>query len=300
MFRTVLVPLDGSPLAEQALPLALGLARRAGGAVRLALVHLEDFRGPQADVEAIHTEQAYLDTTAARLRQPGGPSVTAELIKVAPVAMALAEYAQAVKADLITLTTHGHGPLSRFWLGSVADELLRRATVPLLVHRPAEGASPGPGAEPHFRRILVPLDGSELSEAALKPAAELARLYGAGLLLLRAVVPVAEPDGVSYLTLAAGEPLLDALTTQARADLDRVAKRLRAEGLPVDARVVVNASAAVAVLEAAPVADLIVLATHGRGRVARFFLGSVADKVVRAAPRPVLVVPSRPNPGGLS
>jgi nucleotide-binding universal stress UspA family protein len=138
------------------------------------------------------------------------------------------------------------------------------------------------------------------SEGALAPAAELARLFEAGLLLLRVVVPAPEPDSPAYPSLAAGEARLGEQAAQARAGLDRIAAPLRAGGLAVDTRVVVNGPAAVAVLDAAPVADLIVLATHGRGRVARFFLGSVADKVVRGATCPVLVVRSLPPTGGPS
>jgi nucleotide-binding universal stress UspA family protein len=302
MFQTILVPLDGSPLAEHALPLAAGLARKSQGTLRLARVHrppaVRDVMAPE-DEAVRRCEQTYLDRTAARVRQVDHMPVTTALLD-GPVAAALAEHALSVRADLIALTTHGRGPLTRFWLGSVADELLRHAPVPLLAHRPGDGAAPALGTAFRVRRILVPLDGTSGAEAALAPAAELARLFGAGLLLLRAVepVPVVSPDGMTYLTPAGDGPFLDELTAQARADLGRLTDRLRAEGLPADARVVVHESPAAAVLEAASGADLIALATHGRGRVARFFLGSVADKVVRGAPCPVFVTRSHPHSGG--
>jgi nucleotide-binding universal stress UspA family protein len=219
-----------------------------------------------------------------------------------PVGPTLAEYAATSKADLIVMTTHGRGPLSRFWLGSVADELIRHSPVPLLVHRPLQGTAPEARGPFPFRRILVPLDGTALAEAALAPATALARLFGAELHLLRAVEPVLVPvpDGVSDFPPLTGQPLIEHLTAQARVDLDRVAGRLRSEGLAVSSQVTVHdffEAAAPAVLEAAKTADLIVLATHGRSRVARFFFGSVADNVVRAAPCPVLVVHHHPTGG---
>jgi nucleotide-binding universal stress UspA family protein len=213
------------------------------------------------------------------------------------VAPALCAFAGAVGADLIVLTTHGRGPLSRFWLGSVADELIRSSPIPLLVHRPAGGATPDLNAPILFRRILVPLDGSEFAETALAPAAELAVTFGAELFLFRVVVPapVLVPDETKSLRSAMEGPVLENLSLQARSYLDRTAQRLRTDRLPVDVRVAVNVSPAAALLEAAPLANLIALTTHGSGKVARFFIGSVADKVVRGAVCPVLVLP-RPVP----
>jgi nucleotide-binding universal stress UspA family protein len=302
MFRTIVVPLDGSPLAEHALPLAAGIARRAGGALRLARVHTPHhaprYAEPEADATVAHREQAYLDAVAANVERSGGVPATGALIEEGTVAPALCAHAQALGADLMVLTTHGRGPLSRFWLGSVTDELLRTAPLPLLVYRPEGQVAADLSADRPFRRILVPLDGSETAEAALAPAAELARLTGAELTLLRAVevLPIAAPDGLVYTPPTLDAALVERLVAEARRSLNRVAERLRAEGLTVATRVTAAEPAAAAILDAAGQADLIVLATHGRSKVARFFLGSVADKVVRGAPCPVLVTRSQPAP----
>jgi nucleotide-binding universal stress UspA family protein len=293
MFRTILVPFDGSPLAEHALPWAAQIAGRAGAGIRLVCVAEPQALGhvtPGGHCD----ERAALDLAAWRLRRqvPGCPVQTAVL--EGPVAQTLAEYAAAAQADLIVMATHGRGAFSRFWLGSVADELLRRSPAPVLVLRPAAGAAPSNYAAPQVRHILVPLDGTAVAEAALPPAAALARLFGAGLHLVRAVEPVPVPAAVP--DLAAGRPPVTELAARARAYLGRAAGRLRAADLPVDTHVAAHdflESAAPAVLEEAEGADLIVMATHGRGRVARFLLGSVADQVVRGADVPVLVV--RPN-----
>jgi nucleotide-binding universal stress UspA family protein len=303
MFRTILVPYDGSAFAEQALPLAAQLARRSGAGLRLACVVPPETTQAWPAGRPCDEEMA-LKLAQWRLRQWAPECPVATQLLHGPVAPTLAEYAATSKADLIVMTTHGRGPLSRFWLGSVADELIRRSPVPLLVHRPADGAAPETRDPFRLRRILVPLDGTAVAEAALSPAVALARLFGAELHLLRSVEPelVPVPEGMSDLPHITGQPVLELLTAQARADLDRVARRLRSEGLTVSSQVAVHdffEAAAPAVLEAAKTADLIVLATHGRGRVARFFFGSVADNVVRAAPCPVLVVHHHPT-GGLS
>jgi nucleotide-binding universal stress UspA family protein len=305
MFHTILVPLDGSRVAENALPLAAGIAERSLGQIRLARVHRPiadiDPTAPLDDDDLRRAERQYLESQAGQLRDTHCIAVSTTVIG-GPVAQALCEEAQQAKADLMALTTHGRGPFSRFWLGSVTDELLRRTPVPLLIHRPKVDRPPEPGATFRFHRMLIPLDGSETADAVLAPAAELARLAGAEVTLLRIVepVPVLAPDGVAYLPPSVEGPLLDEMTARAHADVDRAAARLRDSGLHVATQVTIHEQVAGAILEAAADADLIALATHSRGRVARFFLGSVADKVVRGAPCPVFVVRSPANSGGVS
>jgi nucleotide-binding universal stress UspA family protein len=290
MYRTILVPLDGSPLAEQAVPLALAVVKRARADLRLVRV-----RRPTPDTGhptlIAAAEQTYLDTIAGRLRDAAGVPVTTA-VPDGPVAAALCDHARAVNASLMVLTTHGRGPLSRFWMGSTTDELVRHTCVPLLVLRPTAEAPGAMTADFRFRRILVPLDGSDVAEEALGPAAEMARIMDAGLTFLRVVepVPLVAPDGLMYTPQAIDTALLDELSAQAQKYVDHVAARWQGEGLSVETRVVLNDVPAGAVLEAAEGHDLIALATHGRSRMARLFLGSVADKVVRGAHCPVLVV----------
>lgn len=295
MFQTILIPLDGSSLAEQALPLAVAIGTRTQAALRLALVHRQDRRGmTYYDIAAARSEQTYLDQIAARTRESSGMTVTTNVIEEGPVALGLLGYAEAVGADLIVLTTHGRGPASRFWLGSVADELLRQATVPVLVRRPVP-AKPDHDSDFHPRRILVPLDGSATAAAALDPSAELGKLFGAELTLFQVVEPV------PILAPAWDLEMLSEISTQARRKLNNIASGLRQQQVPaVETNVVIDAAAVPAILGAAESTDLIVLATHGRGSAARFFLGSVTDKVVRGASCPVLVVRHPSSLGGPS
>ena len=291
----ILVPLDGSELAEGALPLAAELARRSGARVELVHVHVPISPEP-IHVEGLPVidehmrslrrdhERAYLEGMRARL----GPDVAASAVLLdGPVAASLAAHARARGAWLIVLTTHGRGGLERIWLGSAADELTRVSPVPVLLVRPEHSA-----AAPRFGRILVPLDGSQPSEAILEHAAGLARYADAELVLFEAVQPVGAavwlPAG--ELSVPAGD-LLQRQQETARASLEKAARPLRAAGLRVRTRLEVAGSVAGAILAAAEAehADLVALATHGRSGLARAALGSVADKVVRASRTPVLL-----------
>ena len=285
MHRTILVPLDGSRFGEHALPVALAIARRAGG--RLLLAHVEqpyfvdglvasyNLSGPGDD-----SGLAYLRGVLDRLAGASTVHADGDLLK-GPVAGALHEHALAARADLVVMTTHGRGPLSRFWLGSVADELARRLPMPLLLVRPGKNI-PDLSAEPSFRRVLVPLDGSPRSESALVPATELGHLWGASYTLLQVVPPA--PD---VPVLAARH----SREAEAQAYLDEVAGRLVQRGFHARGTVVVAEHPVPGILAAAepPGADLIVLATRGHGGFKRLLLGSVADKVLRGAPTPVLI-----------
>jgi nucleotide-binding universal stress UspA family protein len=295
MYQTILVPLDGSKLCEQALPLAAGIAGRAGA--KLHVAHVHDVGSDHLltfytlDPRTKEAENRYLEGIVKRLRGETGVSVDSALI-MGPVAEALGEYAQVVGADLVVMTTHGRGALSRFWLGSVADQLVRQMSIPLHLVRPVDV-----GAEPRllasFQRILIPLDGSTLGEQILEPALALGSLTAAEYLLVQVVKPlsiIGSPLG-GYAAVADDPSLVAALQRNAQEYLDRVAGRLLARACSVQTRVLVHPQASVAILEeaAAQGSQIIALATHGRGGLKRLLLGSVADKVVRESLVPVLV-----------
>src|SRR5947209_4970021 len=146
MYRTLLVPLDGSSFAEHALPAALAIARRAGARLNLVSVitplaeaYVEGLYFSTADLEA-HLEgrqRTYLEAVASRLRERVDVPIGTTVLH-GDVAATVGQAIVADKVDLVVLATHGRGPLGRFWLGSVADELIRHATSPLLLIRPAE------------------------------------------------------------------------------------------------------------------------------------------------------------------
>jgi nucleotide-binding universal stress UspA family protein len=141
------------------------------------------------------------------------------------------------KTDLVVMATHGLGPLSRFWLGSVADALVRTAIVPLLLLRLSE-QPPSVAIAPPFRHVMIPLDGSDLAEQALEPALQLGRLMEADYTLLRVVKPVVTLDPHLEWPALTGtnETMTRQAIDEAQAYLDRIAERLRGQGLTVKPR----------------------------------------------------------------
>jgi nucleotide-binding universal stress UspA family protein len=301
MYRSILVPLDGSKFAEQALPLALSIANRSGARLEVVQVHvLYALQQPECswlpfdpteDAIFKDQEQAYLDAIVKRLQKTASVPVSAALAN-GVIVEGILERARTKAADLIVMTTHGRGPLSRFWLGSVAVEVALNAPAPILVVRPKED-SPDPGPAPTLRRILVPLDGSKLAEQVLEPTIALGSLMDAEYTLVRAVEPSLLPDGFPVVAelSAIEQPRLEKLRAEAQAYLAGVAERLRAKGLRMQTHVVVGACMAAAVLDVArdKKMDLIAIAIHGRGGFKRLLFGSVADKIVRGTFTPVLV-----------
>lgn len=299
-YRSILVPLDGSPFAEQALPLAAAIAQRTNAILQLALVHhpvpalalaVEAPEiGPRLDEEAHNRERTYLDGVVEWLRSSKEVPVTGVILE-GPIVEALEEQIEASGTDLVVITTHGRGPLGRAWLGSVADQLMRRLRTPLILVRPSERAlSPGFG---HIGRILIALDGSPFAEQVLAEATTMGRAYGASyalLFVLEPPGPLADPTGLMVLP---GAPEVERLLRQrAEEYLHRTAERLRSEGLEVSTHLVEGPAVVPTILAQADElgVDLIALATHGAGGVERLMIGSVADKVIRGSTRPVMVV----------
>ncbi len=299
MYRSLLVPLDGSAFAEHALPFALSIARRAGAALHLAHVHVPlafvsaDGMTPfdlTLDRKVAEGEREYLDAAVKRVAAASSVPVASTCLEGPVIAETLHAHAANTGADLIVMTTHGRGPLSRFWLGSVADELVRRATVPILLVRPQE-AAPDLASDPALRHLLIPLDGSALAEQALEPAVALGKLMEADYTLLRIYFPLEQVGLESYALGVGLVPPVEQLRTEAQAYLDRVAERLRQRGLRVHTQVALGPQPASAILDEAQRlgVDGVALETHGRRGLTRLLLGSVADKVIRGASIPVLV-----------
>jgi nucleotide-binding universal stress UspA family protein len=293
MYRSILVPLDGSLPSEQSLSYAAALARRSGASLQLAYVHTPLLLGEGAlylgapDIQLCEEEKDYLLRVVDRLKNTGLDKVSAQVLE-GPIAETLQEHALGEGYDLVVMTTHGRGPVSRFWLGSVADQLVHRLPMPLLLIRTHEEASP-PAGEPEVRKVLVALDGTPEMEQILQPAGELVKAIGASLTLLR-VVPSVIRHSVQKQT-AADAALADKRRAEAHVYLQRVADSLRDRGFAVQTRIIGHAHPAAAILNEAASGEyaLLALETHGRRGLPRLFLGSVADKVVRGASIPVLV-----------
>ncbi|NUQ10760.1 MAG: universal stress protein [Gemmatimonadaceae bacterium] len=305
MYTRIAVPLDGSPFAEQALAAAIPIARQHRAGLELVHVHEPVWFprdgvppiDPAFDLDQQRAMRGWLTARAERVAAASGRTVGSSFI-VGDVVAALAEHFTENRADLVVMATHGRGGISRAWLGSIADRLVRRISVPVLLIRPAR-KPPSVSTDKLFRHVLIPLDGSELAEQIVDHALLLAgpeTVYT--LLTVVAPPPLIEPlpDAAVLVnrrsTEGERENEVGTLIQLADQHLERSAARLRQRGASVRTHVVVHVRPARGIVDyaASNRADLIAIATHGRGGLRRVFLGSVADKVVRSGSTPMLLV----------
>jgi nucleotide-binding universal stress UspA family protein len=276
MALQIMVPLDGSPFSEEALPAAIELARSCNATLHLTRVLDQGARARQ-DHEPDDRELA---ARAVEIRVTSGLTVYSTVLS-GHIASALKSYVASSNIALVVMTTHGRRPLGQWWLGSVASELVRRLPVPLLLIRPRRAHRDEPVRA--LNHILVPLDGSELSEVILEPVVPIARITGARLTLVRVISPKARA-----LHSAGGEAQV---AHQACAYLERLAAGIARAGFRVDTMTIPAASPAKGILEAARScsANLVAMATHARSGWDRVIEGSVEEEVVRGTRIPLLV-----------
>jgi nucleotide-binding universal stress UspA family protein len=300
MIGKLLIPLDRSPLSEQAIGRAAAIARATKASIDLVLVH-EPFASPFAvgansDADDFADEQRYLEEIATELRRGASLQVTCTVLRGGASEM-ICERAKEIGADVIVMTSHARTGFGRMWLGSVADAVVRNATVPVLILRPAERPQEKRTAHHLFKHVLVPLDGSALADQALGPAVAIARASGAGLTLLRVVAPVPllvaydVTVPLAYPPLVPDEAATSQLMNETAVELARIAERLRDEHhLDVRSEVVVSGRTPTSIIEFAHAhdVDLIAMCTHGRGAT-RLLVGSVADAVLRGSGLPILL-----------
>jgi nucleotide-binding universal stress UspA family protein len=301
-FSKILVPLDGSVLAEQAIPFASAVAKNDGTLIYAQIVpKAEAIHGltggtvaSEGDVSALFNQTALTDLNNAANRWTSiAPQYEVAIAAGDPTEQIL-QLALDRGVDLIVIASHGRGALGRWTFGSVADRLARSSTVPVLIVRPTDGD----GAHkviPEIKRILVPTDGSLLSEAATNEAALLAKHLNRPIVLVRAIFPEAELAPTAGFDAVYAPEIYNELSASLEADaksgLDRVAEALRKDGIEVEIALV-HGPAALTIEEAAKPDDLIVMSSHGRSGFKRWLIGSVAEKLVRTAPCPVVLVRS--------
>jgi nucleotide-binding universal stress UspA family protein len=291
MFKTILVPLDGTPYASAALPVARTIARATGA--NLALVCVTEPTHDQ-HAHARHVMAAEHNVRMANDELVRDGFRTDTLICTGRAADEIVAATRSTRADLIVMATHGRAGLQRAFAGSVTERVLGTSPVPVIV------LAPGGKRMTDISRLLVAVDGTVGGALALGAATGLARATNARIELLRAVPPLpmwTYGATEAYAPAAYMEPEWeDAALESAEAYVNGLAERLRAAGIPADGRAVRGPAAASIddVAEALDV-DLIVMSTHALRGPARAVLGSVADEVVRTSKRPVLLVH---RPGG--
>lgn len=303
VFTKILVPLDGTRLSEHALAFAAELSdasstttllhvdepEGATGAVVEAVVEAQDGAVPIDDEDQTRA----LNATAERWRSVFKGRVDANVAFGDPKTEIL-RAASETSADLIVAATRARGAIGRWAFGSVADDLARSTIVPMLVARAKDEAlEPGPAV---IDRVLFPFDGSELAATALPLAVALAKRFGIPALVISAydpgpVGPLVTGVEPSYPVTAYTEiqDELEALANEAAAKAEAA---FTAAGVSAMSSVRLG-PAALTVEDAAAEGDLIVMTSHGRGGLRRAILGSVAEKLIRDAKAPTLLVPTR-------
>ncbi len=279
-----LVPLDGSPLGEHALPWARALSHRTGRPVELIrcyeslanLYMLPEFASPGVTSldEGAVTEQLdeYL---AEQARKFPADKVATARYEGDPASVIL-ERGKLSEVEAVVMASHGRGGLGRWLLGSVATKVVRGSQFPVLV----VNASAQVDENPSPKRILVPLDGSRVAEVALEEGAKLARIFDAELLIYQ---------GITFTPI--GHPHLDAAVAlelqNAREYLEELKTRFPDINVRVEAKI---AGVSTGILEKAADCDLVVMSSHGRSGVKRWLLGSVAERILQEIDKPLMVV----------
>ncbi len=293
MYSNIMVPLDGSPFSELALPLAVEIAKTSGAHLHIVCVHTARMPGPEAaiagdfDQLVIGWETEALRAALKRVSEHD-VSASAELLD-GQVVPTLQHYAQSNDVDLIVMSTHGRGGIKRAVLGSVAEEFVRKVGRPVLLLRPQSEKDDVMRFGVDITRILVPLDGSPTSESVLPHVARLAQLTNATLVLARIAVAPFE------IAVTIGAEALSDYLERVRQEADFYLERVR-ETLPPDVPVrwvtAIADRATEGILECAREQDanMVAMATHGRSGWARIAMGSVAESVLHKATMPVLLV----------
>lgn len=292
MIRRILVPLDGSSLGDRAIPLAARIARVHGASLDLVTV----FHGPTVlpppmimvgdpalAVEERATVERRLERVSARIARATPLTIRHHILE-GGVVDELAGAVESLKPDLVVMSTHGRGGLTRAWLGSVAEGLLRRVHVPVLLNRGKLETSVQGDVTLPFARVLVGLDGTPESEKVLD---EVDALMGNAPYHVT-LAHVISPSPVMLANLV-DQPAIDQVKT---GYLEPLAERLRTSTRSMSVVSTSHNSAARALIELArdEDVDLIALRTHARHGIPRVVLGSVADKVIRMSHVPVLVL----------
>jgi nucleotide-binding universal stress UspA family protein len=275
MYTTVIVPLDGSRLAETALKPGVAVASRTGAEI-LVLSVVRDSGKEDA-------RQGYLRTLTDEITTV--PVRCVVTLRAEPAAV-IADAAVKQDPSIVCMSTHGRGGFARALLGSVAEDVVRRTAGPVLLM----GPHTDPDLSPVAGQLMVCLDGSDHAERILPLATAWAQQFAMELYL----VQVLDPDTARQLRVAK-VPDDDVYED---AYLARVARRLRDNGVPVDWEVLHDTRPAAAIVDQARhhEASLIALSTHGRVGLRRLAIGSVAAKIVHDSPSPTLAL--RPTSAG--
>ena len=295
MYERIIVPLDGSELAEVALPYAEELAGRLGS--EITLLHV--YESAEAEYQQMH--QAYVEKMVEATKRGAERFLAKSKAKRVKVKSALlightaeqiVDYADKENAGLIIIATHGRSGISRWVLGSVAAKVVRATERPVALIR-ADGIRRDASKRRMIKKTLVPLDGSKESETVIPYVEELASKLKAEVVLLHVTAPAypiyimpAEPVQIPF-----SEEELQLVKSKAKVYLEEVGSALKGKGIKTEYEVGFGSAADEIIKFAEEIdADLVAISTHGRSGISRWAFGSTADKVLHAGNTPVLLV----------
>ncbi len=280
MYEKILVPLDGSEIAEQILPYVEELARKLNSEVILITVYLPG-TCPELPFEA------YIEKKAEELRA-SGIRASSQVIHGEPAAEIL-NFADKHDAGLIIISTHGRSGVSHWPLGSIATKVVQRSHMPVLLVR---SSAQKQSADKEIRKILATLDGSHFSEAIIPYVESLAKSMDSEVILARVIEPVRLPQLAAYREREKYEQEYTAkLEKEAKRYMTRKKNSLRSKGIKV-VSVLLKGKPAETIIQYAEdkAVSLIALTTHGYSGITRWAYGSVTSRVIEGCLKPVLLV----------
>ena len=280
MYEKILVPLDGSELAEQAIPYAIMIAKKFQSEVILLTTS-----EPASRFE--HPLQSYMEKQTKALKSL---KVRAEFVCLhGNAATEILKFAEGNGINLIVISTHGCTG-DRCWpMGSIANKVVQRSSIPMLLIRPTQSVE---HIEKRLRTMLVALDGSPVAEKIIPYVESLAKKMGSEVILFRAVEPLSMPFGTSYPFLEEYKVAFAAnAEKEAKAYLSEQESKLRDKGLKIISDIV-KTKPDQAILQYAEdhSISLIALTTHGFSGIAKWAYGSVAARVIEGSTKPILLL----------
>lgn len=294
----ILVPIDTSEVAERAIPWAKAVAGDTAEIVLLEVVPLASavrsfggqVIGSAETIQAGYQQMAEDQLAAAVGKWFGDSDKVSTVVSVGDPGERILAEASEQGADLIVMSSHGRGAIGRFVSGSVADRVVRHAPVPVMIVGPEGDLAAGATV----KRVVAPVDDSELSRAALPVAAELAQRCGAPVEVIHVVVPATEltmtyPAVAGTIPPMATDAQYEQLAGAGQMLIDKAVQQLRDQGVEAHGAVS-EGSPAGTILEALQPGDIVVLTSHQREGLARWVLGSTAMKLIRNGEAPVVIV----------
>jgi nucleotide-binding universal stress UspA family protein len=294
MFEKILLPLDGSELAEAAIPYATNLAEQLEA--EICLLHV----CPPEHQSYVHMHQIYMNSIVDGMRQKMKESwksskelkIQSEVIVGDPIKV-IFDYIKLKGINLVSLTTHGNSGFKPWAMGNVADKIVRGSGFPTLLIRVKEKKDLEL-RKAVVQNILVPLDNSDASKACLPYALELARKLKSGITLFSmAQTAYAQNLNSAGSGIGINWDAVDKASEKAAAEyLKKIEEELKTSGVLVNSRSMLGIDAAYEILELEKKGgvDMVVMATRGRSTIARWAFGSVAEKVLREGNLPILLI----------